>query len=109
MPAPPGTITTCCLGISVEPPFRAYAGCVDNHCRRLPDILPCSASVLTPGFNRPSTYSQLLSGTFKTEFLPSTVGSTDNGIHSAGGLLLIRSPKNPGGAIPTIVIGRPCR
>jgi len=37
--------------------------------------------------------------------LPPLIGSLFSGIHTAGGLSVTRSPKNPGGAMPTTVKG----
>ena len=55
MPAPAGVITTCCLGMMVEPPFRVYASWVPSHTRRVLDIFAWRGPMPTPGFTRPIT------------------------------------------------------
>ena len=49
-----GVITTCCFGITVDPPFAVYSSRVPSHTRSVVDIFACSGPICVPGFTRPT-------------------------------------------------------
>ena len=109
-PAPAGTTATTCFGSDRSMPgiqFAGYPASCSIHCRRLAVNRGPTPSGDAPGFSRPMTRSHAEIGCRSSVLPPAINGSCCSGIQTSGGLPRSVSPKNPGGAMPTTVNGRP--